>query len=520
MFALITSAAAQNPTLYLRGDISGSGWPAVEKYKFTENNGVYTLNLDELSGQFKIADSGWTTPNGNWGGGAQVEVGGTYTLVSNGGNMSVKGGLIKNCTLTFTLSSKQLKVTGQAVANSYSLVYLVGDFGDGWNDARTDYPMTLKAGSTLAAGQTNTWEATYSLSGTTYFKMRAGTYVYGTGKDSDINVEMEESYTASQSGNAFVLGKGDYTFTYVLPYNGESGTLTVTGEGLKPDVNYGNWYVNVYGPFNNWQDNGVQPVDKISTTTDLAIGTQGFKIKVWNGAEDIHYIAADGTVPVGEWTQLVVDGYDASPTQISGATETSVYTVKYNVETNEVYVELTSGGEIEPVYPETLYLIGDINGWDPENGDYKFDNEGDGFFTIQSVTLPAAKDSELSYVSIISALQPWDNVSNYRYGATETNNDDGDSYVMSDIKKNDSKEVNFVKGSNSWGVPAGEYDITVSFEDNTITFDCLLVTGITNISADENAPVEYFNLQGVRVANPENGIFIVRQGSKVTKVIR
>lgn len=36
--------------------------------------------------------------------------------------------------------------------------------------------------------------------------------------------------------------------------------------------------------------------------------------------------------------------------------------------------------------------------------------------------------------------------------------------------------------------------------------------------ADENAPVEYFNLQGIRVANPGNGLFIKRQGGKATKV--
>ena len=44
-------------------------------------------------------------------------------------------------------------------------------------------------------------------------------------------------------------------------------------------------------------------------------------------------------------------------------------------------------------------------------------------------------------------------------------------------------------------------------------------TGITNIEADTNAPVEYFNLQGVRVENPENGLYIRRQGNKVSKVI-
>lgn len=43
--------------------------------------------------------------------------------------------------------------------------------------------------------------------------------------------------------------------------------------------------------------------------------------------------------------------------------------------------------------------------------------------------------------------------------------------------------------------------------------------GINNITVDENAPVVYYNLQGVQVANPENGIYIRRQGNKATKVL-
>ena len=46
-------------------------------------------------------------------------------------------------------------------------------------------------------------------------------------------------------------------------------------------------------------------------------------------------------------------------------------------------------------------------------------------------------------------------------------------------------------------------------------------SAIKGIEADNtNAPVEYFNLQGIRVANPENGVFIRRQGTQVTKVVR
>lgn len=45
-------------------------------------------------------------------------------------------------------------------------------------------------------------------------------------------------------------------------------------------------------------------------------------------------------------------------------------------------------------------------------------------------------------------------------------------------------------------------------------------TAVTEIeTADADAPVEYYNLQGVRVENPANGLYIRRQGGKVTKVI-
>ena len=45
--------------------------------------------------------------------------------------------------------------------------------------------------------------------------------------------------------------------------------------------------------------------------------------------------------------------------------------------------------------------------------------------------------------------------------------------------------------------------------------------GATNLVIDNNdCAVEYYNLQGVRVSNPENGIFIRRQGNKTIKVIK
>ncbi len=45
-------------------------------------------------------------------------------------------------------------------------------------------------------------------------------------------------------------------------------------------------------------------------------------------------------------------------------------------------------------------------------------------------------------------------------------------------------------------------------------------SGVAAVEADvdANAPVVYYNLQGQRVANPENGLYIRVQGNKVEKV--
>ena len=42
--------------------------------------------------------------------------------------------------------------------------------------------------------------------------------------------------------------------------------------------------------------------------------------------------------------------------------------------------------------------------------------------------------------------------------------------------------------------------------------------GVNNIDS-ENAPVEYYNLQGVKVANPDKGIYIIRQGNTTKKAV-
>ncbi len=68
-------------------------------------------------------------------------------------------------------------------------------------------------------------------------------------------------------------------------------------------------------------------------------------------------------------------------------------------------------------------------------------------------------------------------------------------------------------------VPVDDANFVASAWSETKTVNLAEPAGIgTIVAGDSNAPVEYYNLQGVRVDNPSSGIYIRRQGSRVEKV--
>lgn len=66
----------------------------------------------------------------------------------------------------------------------------------------------------------------------------------------------------------------------------------------------------------------------------------------------------------------------------------------------------------------------------------------------------------------------------------------------------------------------GDYPIDVTFNGKGDAFGTSAIGGIESDVIDENAPVEYYNIQGMKV-NGDNlapGFYIVRQGKKVSKI--
>ena len=80
------------------------------------------------------------------------------------------------------------------------------------------------------------------------------------------------------------------------------------------------------------------------------------------------------------------------------------------------------------------------------------------------------------------------------------------------ITNNPTAKYGFAEGKDSQGNyiwKALGYEITLPD-----------MSGVDEIAVDANAPVKYFNLQGVEIANPEAGAIVIKtQGGKATKMI-
>ena len=110
-------------------------------------------------------------------------------------------------------------------------------------------------------------------------------------------------------------------------------------------------------------------------------------------------------------------------------------------------------------------------------------------------------------------------------------------YYLTEISfTTDSSNGSFNSGTTATAGSFSGLSWTASGQNNTVTITnggssghvriqtitvkyAEIPSGIADIEAEENGAVEYFNLQGVRVAEPANGLYIRRAGNKVEKVI-
>jgi hypothetical protein len=215
--------------LYLRGNLTGSSWPALPKYQFTESSsGVYTLNVDELYGEFKIADASWSNDYNFGSNGTAIVLGEAYSCVSMGANMTLAVGQASNVTLTFNLSTKTLTVSGQQQENTYDKLYVIGSINGGdWDESIQTYPLNPTNSSNTS------FTGNIEITAASYFKLKAGQVIYGPGQgateDVTVAVPFEGDIFNPAGDKAYFINPGTYTITVNLATNASSGSIVVTG---------------------------------------------------------------------------------------------------------------------------------------------------------------------------------------------------------------------------------------------------------------------------------------------------
>ena len=214
-------------------------------------------------------------------------------------------------------------------------------------------------------------------------------------------------------------------------------------------------------------------------------------------------IAEDKTVEIGVATTMYK--YASSNIKIA-ATGTYDVAIDLNAPT------ITLKGVV--TYPEKIYILGNVEGnnWSTSVGP-EMSHQGEGVYAISDVTINGADGGQYGYFSFAEKLGAnWNAVNDgTRWGPNAENK----LVVLGTADTGLTN--NWAGGTQSWKIESGLYNMTLDTKALT-----LLVTGtptaIEEVGVDAGEAV-YYNLQGVKVANPENGIFIKKQGNKTTKVV-
>ncbi len=254
--------------------------------------------------------------------------------------------------------------------------------------------------------------------------------------------------------------------------------------------------VYIVGGFNSWTL--ADPATKMTETStnvyniklDYLISGFKFNDGTWSNP-DLNI--GGGLVELGTPT-TVENGTNSNLTFPTGM---SVENADVTLDLNNMTVTVTGTAVWEEV---TWYLAGtmDWNPWDSDS--YKFEKYDNGLYKQQITFTGESIEIKVSTASWV------------------------ESYGM---------------GAESQGLAMGQFSTGVLENNSQLNIPCSLVGtwwmnwdynqlilsavsqepvgGVEAIAADNNAEAEYYNLQGVRVNNPANGLYIVKRGNQVSK---
>lgn len=305
-------------------------------------------------------------------------------------------------------------------------------------------------------------------------------------------MESGKTYEMGTAGttNCTLTGAAtDITFEFNASNNTLKVTYTTGGVVVPPTP--GTYTYALHGSWasSDWQTIALTEADgKWTATVDVTNPDANFGIQQLENGEQTGWLwsADSATIDAAGTYAVVLEGGAGQNFAIS----TGKWTLTFDPEANT----LTVTGESEEVDYTTWYLnvLGDFNDWQ-DNG-VAFNADG-----VAELTDLAIGDS-IFKLKIWNGADMW--ISN---GEALTV---GETYV---VKGNTEANMTIANGADY---------ASVSVSYNAVTGE-LKVSGTTAVAEVEVAEGEaaYYTLQGVKVANPENGIYVKVVDGKASKVV-
>ncbi|MDE6717156.1 MAG: hypothetical protein K2J70_03095 [Muribaculaceae bacterium] len=485
---------------YLIGGFNG--WTLKDaKRKFVEKSATeYELNYDgTLTSGFKINDGTWddASADQNFGSnGNKLEIGVAYTMTTgkSSGNIEIEGA-IENPTLVLNVSDPSaptLLIKGASTEVEYGYI-LWGTFSDG----ATWEGIELKEESGKFVADANVAKCEFGIK-----EVVAGTenQVRWLSSAGAAGVTLGTAMPLQVEGSNFSLPAGDYSFSLDVA----AMTLTVTNNGgdtpnppTPPVSDAKDLYL--VGDISGW-DQTALPFTRVDNvyTIELEDGLTG-KWKITDGKGWAYNFGAGAEQPTsGVEVDAYFDGADFE-SAFSGKT-TVVFTL---VEGSDVKdssipskVKVTSEAVAEPWPVEEWYVSvqGPFNKWVGEG----VHPNAEGVAEISDLALNEAGFKVKVYNGLADS---W-----YCNGEALALN-------TPTVVEGDVDTLMTVAGL----VAGDKYKVTFNVTDGTITVNT--ISGVEAISVS-NGEAVYFNLQGMKVENPVNGVFVKVLDGKAVKVVK
>lgn len=502
--ALLTGASA-SAQWALVGAYTDPSWNFEASAKFVGEGDVLTCEIPNLIGDFKIVDITNNSWDIQYGTSTLIEIGKTYELVGkkdgkDPANIKFDGLLlsVKDAVVTWNPTTFEFSIASGEPVLGYPTLYVTGNFNN------LNWPAPGDTGTVLMTRNDDIYTATFELgtSGNVEFKLA------GTGWSNEIaggaTVDDESAVTVTRGGDNL---KTTLTGEQTLTFNIATMSMTFGDPSLTEAPVESKTVWSLVGAFNDWQPGTAVDFegegDELSCTIDNLIS--GFKVianRGWDNAlgyndpiepnktYTIYTVAVGGNISFAEPVQSVANAV-----------------VKFNPSDYSLTVVAEEANIISG--NPTLYLTGSFAGeeWPAPGTEGSIQGvEEEGVYTF-SVDL-----GESGSVSFKVATAGW----GVEYAAAE------DGVVVG------YEAVSVVKG--------GGEDLTTELTgEQTLIFDLNNLkmwfaendgddddndnpSAVSSIESSLDAPV-YYNLQGVKVNNPQGGIYIIKKGDKTYKTV-